>query len=241
MSLFQTAPDRKFWTLQKNLAIKKRKNPLNRHRSLYRKSFWSCVRSYLTIIIQLWFIQSQNEHMIMDILPLLHQHCETRAPNNIIWILWKMIWILLESFICIQLLFFQKLMICQNRFPSSISGIKMTRLLLTRSMSAAPNLPDSSQNIWSPLDTARSLIYQHRSVILNVPDQNVTMHLLQPSKNTLEMTASVFVLSHPESIICCLQICWNILPDTIWQNRFSKRERILLPSLDTMIWLHLES
>ena len=45
---------------------------------------------------------------------------------------------------------------------------------------------------------------------------NVTMHLLQPSKNTaLEMTASVFVPSHPESIICCLQICWNILPDTI--------------------------
>ena len=31
--------DRKFWTLQKSLAIKKRKNPLNRHRSLYRKSF----------------------------------------------------------------------------------------------------------------------------------------------------------------------------------------------------------
>ena len=49
--------------------------------------------------------------------------------------------------ICIQLLFFQKLMICQNRFQSSISGIKMTRSLLTRSMSAAPNLPDSSQNI----------------------------------------------------------------------------------------------
>lgn len=66
------------------------------------------------------------------------------------------------------------------------------------------------------LDTARSLTYQHRSVILNVPDQNVTMHWLQPSKNTaLEMTASVFVPSHPESIICCLQICWNILPDTI--------------------------
>ena len=42
---------------------------------------------------------------------------------------------------------FQKLMICQNRFRSSISGIKMTRSLLTRSMSAAPNLPDSSQNI----------------------------------------------------------------------------------------------
>ena len=41
----------------------------------------------LIIIIQLWFIRSQNEHMIMDILPLLHQHCETRAPNNIIWIL----------------------------------------------------------------------------------------------------------------------------------------------------------
>lgn len=61
--------------------------------------------------------------------------------------LMKMIWILLESFICIQLLFFQKSMICQNRFRSSISGIKMTRSLSTRSMSAAPNLPDSSQNI----------------------------------------------------------------------------------------------
>ena len=32
-------------------------------------------------------IRSQNEHMIMDILPLLHQHCEIQAPNNIIWIL----------------------------------------------------------------------------------------------------------------------------------------------------------
>lgn len=28
-----------FGLLQKSLAIKKRKNPLNRHRSLYRKSF----------------------------------------------------------------------------------------------------------------------------------------------------------------------------------------------------------
>ena len=70
--------------------------------------------------------------------PSTEQYYLDLMKNNIV---------LLESFICIQLLFFQKLMICQNRFQSSISGIKMTRSLLTRSMSAAPNLPDSSQNI----------------------------------------------------------------------------------------------
>ena len=127
-----------------------------------------------------------------------------------------MIWILLESFICIQLLFFQKLMICQNKFQSSISGIKNDEITfdsihVSSSKPArlvAEHLISLGHRKITYISTPISDIERSRS--------NVTMHLLQLSKNTaLEMTASVFVPSHPESIICCLQICWNILPDTI--------------------------
>ena len=59
----------------------------------------------------------------------------------------------------------------------------------------------------------REIAKIHPNMVVKIP---TTIEGLKATKNTaLEMTASVFVPSHPESIICCLQICWNILPDTI--------------------------
>lgn len=99
------------------------------------------------------------------------------------------------------------------------------------------NLQDLSQNISFLLDIVRLLTYQHRSLILSVPDQNVMMLLSLLSKSMdLEMIVYRSVLFLLENIICFLQIFWNTPLGIISQSKSSRKERTALLLSDIMIW-----
>lgn len=154
-----------------------------------------------------------------------------------------MIWILLESFICIQLLFFQKSMICQNRFRSSISGIKMTRSLSTR--------PCQGSSKPARLVAEHLISLGHRKITyISTPISDIER---SRSKRYDALVATFKEYGFGDDCVSIRSLSpgeYNLLSPNMleYSSGYNLTKQILEegtgfypPSLDTMIWLHLES
>ena len=84
---FSDSTRQKVLDAAKDLAIKKRKSIEQTSKPLSKIILIMCPFLSKPLLYNSGSFDHRTSYMIMDILPLLHQHCETRAPNNIIWIL----------------------------------------------------------------------------------------------------------------------------------------------------------